>query len=324
MIYRSFKYTEKFRCIASKCSDNCCIGWEIGIDEDTLKKYDELDSELGRDIRRNIKNSCFATDRRGRCKMLDKDGLCEIIKRGGEELLCKICQNHPRFYQSYGNLCEWGIGMSCIEGARLLLNSQIVFSEEERADFSEPDYDEKLFECLLFARGEILELLKNKNIDFWRKLSLIECYADTLSKELDNDRYSFLRLEDKEAFETSQEKFQREIFDELLSLETLKSNWKKRLKKARKTPFQKDKITPLNDAFIQIYAYFIFRYFLYSVYDKDVLSKVKFAKNGVLAIFLLFCSEYKCGDMTDKLAEIAKDFSKEVEYSEDNISYMLM
>ena len=29
-------YYRQFRCIGSDCTDNCCIGWEIDIDPETL------------------------------------------------------------------------------------------------------------------------------------------------------------------------------------------------------------------------------------------------------------------------------------------------
>ena len=33
------KYYKKFRCIADKCEHNCCVGWEIDVDESALEKY---------------------------------------------------------------------------------------------------------------------------------------------------------------------------------------------------------------------------------------------------------------------------------------------
>ena len=33
------KYYGSFKCIADKCEHSCCIGWEIDIDDTTLKKY---------------------------------------------------------------------------------------------------------------------------------------------------------------------------------------------------------------------------------------------------------------------------------------------
>ena len=40
------EYFTKFKCRADKCLDNCCVGWEIDIDQDTLQKYKNLDSLL--------------------------------------------------------------------------------------------------------------------------------------------------------------------------------------------------------------------------------------------------------------------------------------
>ena len=36
MILRVPEYYEKFSCIASRCKDSCCAGWEIDIDEEFL------------------------------------------------------------------------------------------------------------------------------------------------------------------------------------------------------------------------------------------------------------------------------------------------
>ena len=40
------EYYNKFKCIASKCSDNCCIGWEIDIDSKTYEKYKNVTGSL--------------------------------------------------------------------------------------------------------------------------------------------------------------------------------------------------------------------------------------------------------------------------------------
>ena len=33
-------YYKKFKCIADKCHHNCCIGWEIDIDDEALGTID--------------------------------------------------------------------------------------------------------------------------------------------------------------------------------------------------------------------------------------------------------------------------------------------
>ena len=38
MIFRTPDFYRDFHCIADRCSDSCCIGWEIDIDPDTLAR----------------------------------------------------------------------------------------------------------------------------------------------------------------------------------------------------------------------------------------------------------------------------------------------
>ena len=46
MVFRVPSYYKNFRCIADKCPDNCCRGWEIDIDEDTETLVgDDIDIE---------------------------------------------------------------------------------------------------------------------------------------------------------------------------------------------------------------------------------------------------------------------------------------
>ena len=49
--YKSFKCTNK------ECSDNCCIGWEIDVDNKTLKFYKTLTGPLAKRLEGNIENS---------------------------------------------------------------------------------------------------------------------------------------------------------------------------------------------------------------------------------------------------------------------------
>ena len=45
---------KNFKCIADKCKNNCCIGWEIGIDSETEKFYRNGKGEFFERIRENI------------------------------------------------------------------------------------------------------------------------------------------------------------------------------------------------------------------------------------------------------------------------------
>ena len=93
-------YYGKFKCIASACRHSCCVGWEIDVDEDTLEYYKSVGGRLGDRLRENIsEEGCphFVTGEDERCPFLNSDNLCDIICELGEESLCQICSDHPRY-----------------------------------------------------------------------------------------------------------------------------------------------------------------------------------------------------------------------------------
>ena len=47
-------YFKEFKCIADKCKDCCCIGWEIDIDENTAQYYKSLKTDFGKELCQNI------------------------------------------------------------------------------------------------------------------------------------------------------------------------------------------------------------------------------------------------------------------------------
>ena len=47
-------YYKNFKCIADKCKNSCCIGWEIDIDAATLEKYKCLKSGYGVSIMNTV------------------------------------------------------------------------------------------------------------------------------------------------------------------------------------------------------------------------------------------------------------------------------
>ncbi len=124
MTYIYPDYYSKFKCIAEKCKHNCCIGWEIDIDEDTYDYYSRVKGNFGSALSLGIdhENRCFKLGEGERCAFLNRDGLCEIILKLGEEALCDICNEHPRFYNCYEDIEEVGVGLCCEEACRIILS----------------------------------------------------------------------------------------------------------------------------------------------------------------------------------------------------------
>ena len=89
-------YCSEFKCIADKCRDNCCIGWEIDIDKKSEEYYLSCDGEFGNKLRNNIqkgKPGCFILGEKERCPFLNKKNLCEIIINLGEDTFAVSTQD---------------------------------------------------------------------------------------------------------------------------------------------------------------------------------------------------------------------------------------
>ena len=167
------QYYKNFRCIADRCEHSCCVGWEIDIDGDTLEKYQSLTESYGAVIDDSISREDtpqFKLCAQDRCPHLDERGLCRIITSVGEEYLCDICREHPRFY-NFTNVAEVGIGMSCTEAARVILSSPDydVFEEIGTHSASEDtvDFDGRT------ERGRLYGILKDHGTAYPQRLAEI-------------------------------------------------------------------------------------------------------------------------------------------------------
>ena len=88
MILRKPDFYSSFKCIAGQCSDTCCVGWEIDIDEASQDSYRKVSGAFGDKLRQNIEDGHFKLLPHDRCPFLDKGNLCEIYTHLGEGALC--------------------------------------------------------------------------------------------------------------------------------------------------------------------------------------------------------------------------------------------
>ena len=112
-------YYNEFKCIAGLCRHSCCEGWEIDIDPESLaryRSYPELTDKIS-----EADTPHFILDGE-RCPFLRQDNLCQLIIDHGEDFLCQICTDHPRFRNFWTGRVEIGLGLACEEAARIILN----------------------------------------------------------------------------------------------------------------------------------------------------------------------------------------------------------
>ena len=163
-------YYKNFKCIADRCEHSCCVGWEIDIDENTLEKYKNLNSGYGAVINESISydnTPHFKLCDRDRCPHLDGQGLCKIILNEGEDCLCDICREHPRFY-NFTSVCEVGVGLSCPEAARMVLSCPDYDIFEEIGETHAQE--EELFFDGRAERKKIYSVLKNTDRPYSSRL----------------------------------------------------------------------------------------------------------------------------------------------------------
>lgn len=292
-----------FHCIGGKCRHSCCLGWEIDVDPDTYSCYETVGGEFGEKLRENIakegEDYSFRLGEDERCPFLNSENLCDIIINLGENALCQICADHPRFRNFFSDRTETGVGLCCEEAARLVLSftekAECICLFDDGAGEELTPFEEKL----LFLRKELFDAAQNRG----------ESLETRLEKVLSLGNASV------------PEKSLGEWADFYLSLERLDPKWGEILRKLKAA--ENDVSLPHNlfeIPFEQFLVYFIYRHVSAAYREEEIPERAAFAVLSVMVIKALCAQrlgetgECNLGD----LAEFARLYSSEIEYSEEN------
>lgn len=116
-------YYEEFKCIMDKCTHSCCEKWEVDIDEVSLKRYQKY-PEIMKYVKPDLSTPQFILKEKEKCSFLRDDGLCQMIIDYGEDMLCDVCTDHPRYRNFWSDRIEMGIAPVCEEAGRIILRSE--------------------------------------------------------------------------------------------------------------------------------------------------------------------------------------------------------
>ena len=326
MIYIKPSFYDNFKCIASKCTDNCCIGWEIDIDEVSFDKYNKLQGALGDEIRSKITVSedgsrCFELSENDRCPFLNDSNLCRIIINCGEDAICDICKNHPRFYEWFPGVTECGLGLSCEEVCRILLQDEKSFSLIEENDGeeivldSEDDVIESDTYIFLSAfRERLFDVLFSTETDFEEKLvKILSLTGNFCNEQIKIRNFNNLveAYKETEPIDEQWSVFIDGLGDNLQDILKIEDNFKKS--------------TNGDMLYSKILAYIIYRHFIKAVFDESVKERVCFSVESVRFIYLCDMKTFfEKGDLTlnDRIENL-KNWSKQIEYSDENTDYLI-
>lgn len=326
-------YYKKFFCIADKCPDTCCAGWDIVVDNESLEKYNALRTPYGEKIRSLITvdedgDSIFMSQN-GRCPFLLGNGLCEMYKELGHENLCRTCRNFPRFVNAFGARCETGISISCPEAARLIFeNPDPVFFETEDTDggIIPSDFDAELYFTLLEARKKAIAVIQQRNFSIERRICAFAEYSHTLQQLINEDRLDEAKTLDADGFLNGKHTYSaakskralNKIFSDYGSLEFINSDFPDKLLNAETVDIKGFSVPDWE--YEQLMVYFIFRYFITAAYDCDLLTKVKFSVVSFIVIKRLHAS--LDAHKKEQRTEISQKYSKETEHSAYNMDFL--
>lgn len=289
-------YYKDFSCIASACRHSCCVGWEIDVDHDTYRYYSTIGGDFGKRLMENIAvddgQPHFIPDKNERCPFLNSNGLCDIITQYGEDSLCDICDDHPRFRNYFSDRTQIGLGLCCEAAAKLVLGFNKPFSLVVIEDDGEQEelYDDEIIFDEAFENA--VAVAQDKSLSFCDRC---EKLMGTFSASLP-------------------ECSPREWAEFYSSLERLDGEWDNCLSYiVERTQLVADYAN--EQVAENLLCYFLYRHMASALDDGDVASKVGFA---VLSSRIVLTAAQLVG-----IEEAARMYSSEIEYSDENLIEIL-
>lgn len=322
MLYTVPHYYKKFQCTASACTDTCCAGWQIMIDDKSLRKYKKIPGAFGNRMKNSVdwKEGAFL-QYEGRCAFLNEENLCDLYAEAGAHMLCRTCRRYPRHTEEYEGIREISLSLSCVEAAKIILGSEEPVRFLNREDDREETYesfDFFLFTKLMDVREEMIGILQERKEpmefrtgkvlalahDVQRRIrgeslfeidQLLERYQKEKNREKFREKLEKIRQKNVSRYEIMSQMFQ--VFEKL---EVLKADWKPYIESVEQRLFTQGEAA-YRESFArfeeevckeegwqiyleQLMVYFIFTYFCGAVYDEMAYEKVKLAAVSTLLI----------------------------------------
>lgn len=176
-------YYDKFRCIADKCSFNCCQEWRIGIDEETLDKWQGVTLDAVNDGEENLPElnlcSCIQEEENGyiiahkkdkQCPFLNGKGLCRIVSQVGEDYLADTCTTFPRQINAFEGRMEYSLDACCP------VVIDMMHENEEPVSFIEEGLEGVEVDVLYAVRKLMLEAMMSEDYTLPERM-MITFYA---------------------------------------------------------------------------------------------------------------------------------------------------
>lgn len=362
MILRVPEYYDEFSCIASHCKDSCCAGWEIDIDDESYEYYRSVEGPFGDRLRESMfvaEDGGYRFKLKGpkRCAMLNDNNLCDLYTALGEEALCEVCTEYPRFSLVYGQVEQKALSLSCEEVGRILFGRtepEQLIDIELPGDCEDDEEDPQYVAFMEWVQKEAVAILQNRELSITERtreflawcdrvqtiinysqakddLSILEAWKNQdADREIREWEQKNIEGKEKPARNLSYEDF-CDRFEIFLDMEELDEEWIN-TKAEFEQIYHEDTYERLLLAYLNskdyselgyehLLVYFVYRYLMNAVYDYDILSYAKMIVVATLVVRDMDAARFQRNGgsftMFDRI-DVARIFSKEVEHSEGN------
>ena len=326
-------FYDKFVCTADRCSDNCCRGWEIDIDDPAWERFRKVPGEFGERLRSAVHEQngqrTFALCAGDSCALLREDGLCELILHCGEGILCDICALHPRFFNNSGEVREGGLGLCCEEVCRLLFSSEEPFSlVTDDEDIIAQRSDDEYTAAFRRERRQLFGILQDRRTGILDRLGRCAEYGWNIQQQIEGGAAA--QLPDRWNSLTEPQSVDR-LLDTLSGMESVSDEWTQLLERLIG---RREELVRSLPGFLKangevryehIAVYGIFRHYTGSLEDSAAYARVMLACCSALTVMLMDCMKWldsgSLGEW-DAILDL-KLYSKQAEYSQENLDMFL-
>ena len=104
---------DAFKCIGGECPFTCCQEWRIGVDEETLQKWQVAGIKVDEYTKADGEDKVIALNKNHICPFLQEDKLCQLVCNHGEDHISETCQSFPRQITYYDTHEEYGLDTGC-------------------------------------------------------------------------------------------------------------------------------------------------------------------------------------------------------------------
>jgi lysine-N-methylase len=289
-------YYPSFYCIADRCRNSCCIGWEIDIDPRSLRRFLSLSGELGDCLRENIMadddGAHFILAEGERCPFLEQNGLCRLIREKGEAFLCRICSDHPRYYHFRSDGIEKGLGLCCEAACDLILNQRDPVRFVIRDDGRRKTPPRKWEQQYVVLLNELVMIAQDRTKQIQDRLKCILSMVGMENADLTPSHW----------------------LEEFKNLEHMDMEWEYLLDSAA---FEDNPLAFPPVMVEQLIVYFMYRHLFAGCQSRLAPYYIGFAVLSVRMILAI------AGNRQEMLCDIARRYSAEIEYSDVNIQQII-